>query len=126
MARLWRAFCSTSRTLTPLSRIRTSAEQLLAHERRQAERRLVQQQHVRLRHQCPSDRDHLLLAAAHGPRRLAQTFGEARKQGEDALQDVLLARSRSLGIGAEAQVLPDGEIAEDAAPFWNERQPGLD
>src|SRR3712207_2836808 len=63
-----------------------STEELLAHERRQAERRFVQQKHVRLRHQRPTDRHHLLLAAAHGAYCLAQALSEAWEQGEDPFQ----------------------------------------
>ena len=38
-------------------------EQFLDDQRRQTERRLVEQQQARPQHQCPSDREHLLLAA---------------------------------------------------------------
>jgi hypothetical protein len=60
-------------------------EQLLAHERGEAERGLIEQQHLRVRHERPADGQHLPLAARHGARELALALGEAGKKGEHLL-----------------------------------------
>jgi hypothetical protein len=70
-------------------------EQLGGDQRRQPERRLIEQQKRWLRHQRATDRHHLLLAAAHGAHRLVATFGQPGEQGEDALQIDRSARARA-------------------------------
>ena len=64
------AFCSTTSIVMPSSAVELAedAEQVLHDERRQAERRLVEQQQLRPAHQRPGDGEHLLLAAATGSR----------------------------------------------------------
>jgi hypothetical protein len=75
------AFCSTSRIANAgLAHARERLEQFAAHQRREAERGLVQQQQSRRRHQRAADRDHLLLAAAHGAGDLRAALGKAREQ----------------------------------------------
>ena len=125
--RLCVAFCSTSSTPTPSSLTRPSAcEQLLAHQRREAERGLVEQQDLRLRHQRPADRQHLLLAAAHGARELAHALAEARKQGQTRSRLAASCARARRGIGAEQQVLAHAEVGEDAAVLRHQRQARLD
>ena len=63
---------------------RERREQFARNERRQPERRLVEQQQRGSGHQGAADRHHLLLAPAHGAHRLTATLGEARKQVENA------------------------------------------
>ena len=91
------AFCSTSSMLTPSSLVdgAQDAENLLHHQRRQAEGRLVQQQQLRPQHQRARDREHLLLAAGQRARLLAQALLQAREIAEDALKILRhAARSR--------------------------------
>ena len=58
------AFCSTNRIDKPLLLQAPDRRHHLSDDlRRQALRRLVQEQHPRVRHQRPADRQHLLLAA---------------------------------------------------------------
>ena len=101
-------------------------EQLLAHQRREAERRLVEQQHLRVRHQGPADGQHLPLAAAHGAGELAHALGETGEEGQHLLQVGGLVRARAGEIGAEQQVLVHGEVGEDAAVLRHQRQARLD
>ena len=61
-------------------------EDLLDQDRRQAHRRLVQQQHARLGHQRAADGEHLLLAAGERAGHLARALLEPREQVEDALE----------------------------------------
>ena len=58
-------FCSASRKDTPSLRVQVlhDLEDLLDDLRREAHRRLVEQDHLRARHQRAADRAHLLLAA---------------------------------------------------------------
>src|ERR1700727_2860734 len=69
------------------------------------------------------DRQHLRLAARQRSRLLAAPFGEAWEQTEHAIE--ILADALPIGahIGAEAQVLLDGEINKRAAPIWHMRDP---
>ena len=64
-------------------------EDLLDEDRREPHRRLVEQEQVRLRHQRPPDRAHLLLAAGHRPRLLRLALGETREEREHAVEVVL-------------------------------------
>jgi hypothetical protein len=58
------AFCSTSRIAVPSVWISLDRVEDLLHERRrEAHRRLVEEQDARLGHQRPAHRQHLLLAA---------------------------------------------------------------
>ena len=59
-------------------------EQLLDQQRRQAERRLVEDQELRLGHQSAADRQHLLLAARQRAGALALPLGEPREDREHA------------------------------------------
>ena len=57
------------------------------------ERRLVQQQDLRIGHQRAADRQHLLLAAGQGARDLAEPLPQPREQLEHA-------RATALELGA--------------------------
>ena len=76
------AFCSTTSIESPSLAVELAerAEQLLGDERREPERRLVEQHELRARHQRPRDREHLLLAAAHAARLLVAPLAEARER----------------------------------------------
>ena len=100
-------------------------EHLLDEDRRQAERRFVEDEQARLGHQAAADRQHLLLAAAHRAGPLALALGKAREGGEDALEVACLALVRA-GIRAELQVLAHAEVGEDAPPLGHLDEPGLD
>jgi len=55
-------------------------EHLLDDDGREAGRRLVEEEQLRVGHEGAADRAHLLLAAGHGARELAAPLREARKQ----------------------------------------------
>ena len=81
---------------------RDDLEDLLDDERRQAERRLVEQQEARPAHQRARDREHLLLAARQRAAALALALLEDREQREDALE--ILGEIWRIGGGAELQI----------------------
>ena len=97
-----------------------------AHERRKAERGLVEQQNFRRRHQRAADRHHLLLAAAHGAGLLGEALGQPGKQRDDRARFSVSERARAPRIGAEREVLAHRQFGEDAAPFRHQRDAGLD
>src|SRR5262245_46893640 len=70
------------------------AEDLLHHDGRQAQRRLVEHEHAGARHERPADGQHLLLAAGHGARGLAPALLEAREEAEHLLEPLAAARFR--------------------------------
>ena len=53
---------------------------------RQSLRRLVHQQHARIRHQGAADREHLLLAAGERGGNLAPALAEAREERGDGVE----------------------------------------
>src|SRR5690606_15581375 len=53
-------------------------------------------------------------------------LGEARKQPIDLLHPLMDERNRGFLIGAEAQILLDGELREDLTPFRDARDAGRD
>ena len=91
--------------------------------RRQAERRLVEQQQLGLAHQRPADRQHLLLAAGQQDGALTPALVEAREQVDDALVGSPAGGAVTNADRAGAEVLLDGQLAEDAAPLGNLHDP---
>ena len=91
------------------------AEDLLHDQRRQAERRLVEQHQARPQHQRAADRQHLLLAARQRAGLLLQALLEAREIVEDRVELVLDALLVLARVGGDAQVLVDAEGREGAA-----------
>ncbi|MOA13290.1 hypothetical protein D3C78_1333360 [compost metagenome] len=63
---------------------------LLNDDRRQPQRGLVEQQQLRLAHQCTAYRQHLLLTAGHGARALRTAFQQARKQAKHPFDALLI------------------------------------
>jgi hypothetical protein len=100
-------------------------EHLLDQQRREAERRLVEDQQARLAHQPASDRQHLLLAARQRAGRLGPALLEAREDLDHAFE---IARAVLLAapIGAELEVVPHREIGKHAPPLGHLDQPRLD
>ena len=93
------------------------------HQRREAERRLVEHQERRPHEKRARDRQHLLLAARQRSGLLAPPLGETREQAEHAVE----IRADRFTVGAhvspEAQVLLDREIDERAPPVGHMRDP---
>ena len=91
------AFCSTSRIVTPsLAQLLERVEDEVDHDRREPERRLVEEQQPRAREQRARDRELLLLAARERRRRSAVVRSQDREALEDALRGRAAASSRSL------------------------------
>src|SRR5262249_14994906 len=94
-------------------------EDLPDEHRRQPERGLVQQDELRARHHRAAERKHLLLAAGERPGLLCLALLEPREVLEDALRVFLDAAPA--GVCAQAQVLPDRQLAERSAPLRHVR-----
>ena len=75
-------------------------EDVLDHDRREAERGLVEHDEARLPHQAAGDRQHLLLAARQRAGELPAPLGEAREQGEHARRALARAPARARGMTA--------------------------
>ena len=73
---------------------RDDAEDLAHDQRRETQRRLVEQQQLRLAHQRPSHRQHLPLAAGQRARELVAPLGQARETLVDLGQRLLRRRGR--------------------------------
>src|SRR5207247_1831326 len=80
----------------------------------QPERRLVEQDEPRPRHQGARDGEHLLLAARERACRLSTALGEEREVGDDALEVLVHGATVAPNVRAHLEVLPDGEVGEDA------------
>src|ERR1700730_18227569 len=96
-------------------------EDLLDHERSEAERRLVEQQQLRPPHHRAAERQHLLLTAGERPSLLVAPLFQPGEEREDTLRVLLDVGAPH--IGAEAQVLPHRKLAEGAAALRNVRDP---
>ena len=94
----------------------------LDEHRREAGRRLVQQQDAGLGHQGPGHGHHLALAAGHGAHELLAPLAQAREEP----QQLLDARS-DLGAraahGAELEILDHGHVLEDVLALGHIAQP---
>ena len=85
------------------------------HDRRQPQRRLVEQQQPRLSHQRAADREHLLLAAAQQAGALVDALAQDREQLEHLVAQPPLAGAVARRERAEPEVLADRQIGEHAA-----------
>src|SRR6266568_796250 len=97
-------------------------ENLLHELGRQPQRRLVQQHHLRPRHERPADRQHLLLAAREAAGALAGPGAEHREVVVDRLQVPGNVAGVAPREGAHAEVLMNREERKDLAPLGHVRQ----
>src|SRR6266542_714659 len=87
-----------------------------AHEqRREAERRLVEEDELRARHERAADREHLLLAAGEVAGEPLAALSQAREVVEHHLPVALEARPVVPGEPTHRDVLVDRQVLEDAA-----------
>ncbi len=77
--------------------------------RREALRRLVHDEHRRVRHECASDREHLLLTARQLRAAVGLALGEPREELVDAVACPLATTGAGRSASGDAQVLVDGE-----------------
>src|SRR6202040_1058983 len=92
-------------------------EQFLDDQRRQPERRLVEQHQSRPQHQGAAYRQHLLLAAAQGSGGLGTTFLESWEMRVDLLDVAGDAHSVIPHHGAELEIFLHGHADEGAPPL---------
>ena len=119
------ARCSTSRTVTPRSRIAASASKTTSTTlRREPERRLVEQQHVGPRDERARDRELLLLAARERARRAgARNSRDDREELVDPRRAASPAPSARRAGEAEPQVLLDRQLGEDPPALGTSAMP---
>ena len=118
------ARCSTSSTASAAVADRGErVEDDVDDARREPERRLVEEQHVGLRDQRAGDRELLLLAAGERARVRRAELARRREERVGALERGGGAGLRAPAGEAEPEVLLDGELAEDAPSFRDERDP---
>src|SRR5574341_534878 len=93
----------------------------LVHElRRQAQRRLVEEEQAGRRHEAARDREHLLLTAREHARRLQPPLAQDREALEVTL-DLARRLAAVAPVGAQAQVVQDALIGEDQSPLRHQR-----
>jgi len=85
--------------------------------RRETERRLVEDQNLGLRHQSPRNRQHLLLPAAQSRALRVALFGEYGKN------DSIAPMSLSTAVGVRARITAEAKIGR--GPSDRERYGGL-
>ena len=92
-------------------------EDLLDQDRRQPQRRLVEQHQLGPGHQRPPDRQHLLLAARQEACLRALALAQDREVGIDDVEVALDVGAVAAGVGAHHQVALDRHEREDLAPL---------
>ena len=102
-------------TLVPIQ-LPDRAEDLPHHQGGQAQTRLIQQQQLRLAHERPADRQHLLFPARQRAAALGQPLLQAGKQMEDLIPGPLVML-HSHHLRTHQQVLMHGHAGKDAAPL---------
>ena len=98
-------------------------EQFIDHAGRETERRLVQQNDPRFRHQAARDGEHLLLTAGEKSGAAVHPLAQPRK----AIQNLLnLSLNIRIGprIGAERQIVEHAQIRKNLAAFRHQREAG--
>src|SRR4029079_2810357 len=91
-------------------------EDVLDHDRREAKRRLVQTEQLRLRHHGAPEHEHLLLPPTQRAGVLSSALGQARKHREDSVHT--LADFRGVVADVEApklEIFAHGEEWKDVA-----------
>ena len=95
----------------------------MRHQRlREAERRLVAQQHLRARREGLRERHHLLLAAAQVARLVVQLLAQDRKHLEGRAGQLLERRGAAMHGRAEADVVRDCQVRKHAMAIEHEAQ----
>src|SRR5438034_9461108 len=99
-------------------------EDLLDQYRREAKGWLVEHKQAWPCHQRPSDREHLLLAAAQRSGALPQPLAKAWEIVEHARLLWACGTDLPSAVPTEQQVLPDGEVREDLSSLVHLHKPG--
>ena len=127
MSRAAIASCSTSRMVRPARlQPQDQVEDVVDDLRRQAERRLVEQQQLGRGHQRAGDRQLLLLAARQRAGRLAGALRQDREQGLHFLAQARVARRIAARGGAEPQILRHRQRRKDPPAFRHQVRPPRD
>src|SRR4029450_5425384 len=105
-----------------LVQVAENPEDLPHDDRREPERRLVEEEETRPRHQRSGNREHLLLPAGERSGLLSAATLDPGEVAAHALVD--LGEPAAVEIGAEAKVLVNRELPEDAAAFGDVRNSG--
>ena len=108
---------------SPLADRRERVEDDVGDRRREAERRLVEEEHVGSRDERAGDRE-LLLLAAGAPRLPRTELGDDREHPEHALEVLVRADLRAPPGQPEAEVLLDRQLGVDPAALRHERDAG--
>ena len=119
-ARTTPRFCSTSSTVVSSASRSSTRATSATSARREALRRLVDEQHAVVVQQCSRDRDHLLLPARERSRALRRPLLEL---GEELVDEVVPRLRVALG---EPEVLRDGQPREDVAVLRHVTDAALD
>ena len=90
---------------------------VLHQDGRQSHRRLVHQQQPWAGHHSAAGSQHLLLTATQSSPHLAPALLEAREERKDVLQILGNGRAVVTGVGAHIQILGDGQLGKNSAPF---------
>ena len=99
---------------TTLADVGECLEDQVDHTRSEAERRLVEEQHLRIRNQRPRDRELLLLTARQRPGLSAAGFLDDGKQVVDLSHVLGDAVSTTPAGKPEPKILLDCQLGEDA------------
>ncbi len=102
---------------------RERVEHDVDHRWREPERRLVEQQDVRLGDERSSDRKLLLLPAGQGACLARAELLDDREQLVDVRENRIGATTSASRREAEPEVLLDRQLREDPPPFGHERNP---
>ena len=98
-------------------------EDLVDDDRRQPERRLVEQEQRGPRHQRPADGEHLLLPARERAPVLPHALAQDREEVEHVLVRGVVVGAIARDRAAEPQVVGHREPREHAPPLGRERDP---
>ena len=106
----------------PWARKATISRKISADEqRRHAERRLVEHQNLRLRHQAARDGQHLLLPAGEIAGDIVHALAQHGKQRSHRLHAAPRVSFAGDGIGAEREIFRNRHAGENLAPLGHLR-----
>src|SRR5580692_12394220 len=103
-----------------LTQRREAPDQVLDHDRREAERKFIDQQQLRIAQHRTPDRQHLPLAAGEQPGEPRTQACQRRKELEHHFFEPPAFRGIGAGRRRRGQIFGDGQIRKYLIAFWNE------
>jgi len=111
---------------TCLPYVAQASEKLLAQQRRETQRGLIEHQDLWCRHHCACNCNHLLFTTRHRADNLTSTFEQLRKKRMNDFHVPAFLPSGRTRVGSQNQVFPNCQFPEDTPALRDKSHALLD